>query len=413
MAHQRHSRHSVVEGIPLPSLNPDHWPSAHEDRVLSPGQTPHTAADKNGPPSSRFRLRISAEVWRALQYVGICVHFLSSPRPPSPSFTRVVPSVIARDVGHFMVQVYTPAGYARAKAKGDAPFPVVVNFHGGGFTLGTGTDDARFARFVLERCNAVFISVDYRLAPEFPFPTAVEDGADALLYVIRNAADLHVDPHRIAISGFSAGGNLALTAPLRLHSYLKAQRAKLPPQLEPEHKLVAVASWYPVTNFTISRAQRREWCKRPDRTLPPILTDLFDASYLHPPTLDLADPHLSPAMASDEMLRDALPDNVIMYTCEWDMLLREGEDFAGRLAAEPINKTMMYKEIDGVPHGWDKGPSPFSPPEGSEELYAECCQRLKEIFEERSDPKVDGVDGAESIDRPRDVHVEFHTPIYE
>lgn len=372
------SRRKTVEGIPLPDLPARITHHESPSVASSLSRTPHTAADKTGPPQSRFRLRLSAEVWRALQYVGICVHFWASPRPPSPSFTRVVPSVIAKDVGHFEMQFYTPKGYEAARREGgsDTRFPVVVNFHGGGFTLGSGTDDARFGRYVLERCNAVFVSVDYRLAPEYPFPTAVEDGADALYYVIRNAAELHLDPNRVATSGFSAGGNLAITTPLRLHAHFADMK-----ETAPEHKVVAVASWYPVTNYTLTRHERRARAKRPDQTLPPCLTNLFDAAYLYPPDLDLSDPHLSPSMASDALLMAGLPEDMIMYTCEWDMLLVEGEDFAGRLAAEPINKRVQYRMIDEVPHGWDKGPSPFSPPGGTDEVYAECCERLRGVFE--------------------------------
>ena len=252
----------------------------------------------------------------------------------------------------------------------------MVNFHGGGFTLGASTDDARFARFVLEKCGAVFVSVDYRLAPEYPFPTAVEDGADALLYVILNAAELHLDTQRIATSGFSAGGNLAITAPLRLHAFLEERKG-----LAPEHRIVAVASWYPITDYTLTRAERRAQATRPDRVLPPILTDLFDAAYLYPPGLDLEDPCLSPSKASDELLVDALPQDVIMYTCEWDMLLREAEHLAERLAAAPICKRVQYRMMGEVPHGWDKGPCPMAPPAGSEEVYAECCDKLRDVFE--------------------------------
>ncbi|KAL2109731.1 hypothetical protein VUR80DRAFT_2097 [Thermomyces stellatus] len=382
------SRRKTVEGIPLPDLPVS--VTHHEAASLSSSahHHAHTAAERTGQSQSRFRLRLAAEVWRALQYVGICVHFCASPRPPSPSFTRIVPSVIAREVGHFEMQFYTPSGYecAEAAAAGEEgpgraatrPFPVVVNFHGGGFTLGSGTDDARFARYVVDRCGAVFVSVDYRLAPEYPFPTAVEDGADALYYIIRNAAELRIDPRRIATSGFSAGGNLAITCPLRLHTFLRddAEATEVP-----HHKVVAVAAWYPVTNYTLTRSERRSRARRPDQTLPPFLTNLFDAAYLYPPDLDLSDPCLSPSMAPDQLLKDGLPDDVIIYTCEWDMLLEEAEDFACRLAAEPINKRVQYRMIDEVPHGWDKGPSLFCPPGRSEEVYVDCCDRLRGVFE--------------------------------
>jgi acetyl esterase/lipase len=91
-----------------------------------------------------------------------------------------------------------------------------VNFHGGGFTIGQASDDARWADAVVRNCNAVVVCVEYRLAPKYPHPTAVEDGVDAILYLIANAEQLGIDPDRIAVSGFSAGGNMAFTVPMKL-----------------------------------------------------------------------------------------------------------------------------------------------------------------------------------------------------
>jgi acetyl esterase/lipase len=239
--------------------------------------------------------------------------------------------------------------------------------------MGSAKDDARFARFVLEKSKAIFISVDYRLAPEYPFPVAVEDGTDALLYVIKNATELRIDPNRLATSGFSAGGNIAITAPMRLH--LLGETMPIP-----EHKIVAIATFYPITDYTLSREERRAGSVRPEATLPPSLTNLFDASYLFPPDLDLEDPCLSPNRASDELLIKSIPDNVFLFTCEWDMLLREGEYLAQRLEQPPISKRVFYNMIRGVQHGWDKGPSPMKPPPKSEKIYRMCCTRLCKVF---------------------------------
>merc|ERR1712023_153257 len=77
-------------------------------------------------------------------------------------------------------------------------------------------DDARWCSTVVDECNAVVIAVDYRLAPECPFPTAVEDGVDAVIWVHQNAEELGIDPNKIALSGFSSGANMACSVPLRL-----------------------------------------------------------------------------------------------------------------------------------------------------------------------------------------------------
>jgi acetyl esterase/lipase len=364
----------TVDGIPVVKLTSPEQPSL-SDVDTTPLET---ARDAVGPAPSRWRLRTSAVWWRSLQYVGMTLHFLAPERPPSPSFTKTIPSTISKTKGEFTLQFYTPKGY-EAAAKNGTKFPVVVNFHGGGFTIGNGTDDARFARFVLEECNAVFVSVDYRLSPENPFPVAVEDAADALLYLIRSGPVLHIDPFKLATSGFSAGANLAITSTLRLTDHLAALR-KFGAQI-PDHRVRAVASWYPVTDYTQPRAAKRAASVRPDQTLPETLTSLFDASYLQPSTLQLANPYLSPSRATDEHLAAAMPQTVILYTCEYDMLMQEGQEFGNRLGKAPISRDVRYKMIQGVPHAWDKSPDPTKPAEFSEDLYRECCGHLREAFE--------------------------------
>lgn len=361
---------ATIEGLPVnaPGLLPGR--SAEEER-LPPNKHPKKAKDKTGTGQSRFSLRMTAGWWRSLQCIGMSLHFLAPPRPPNPGFVKSVPSTLASKKGDFRLQFYLPAGYENGDKS--IRWPAVVNYHGGGFTLGSASDDARFARFVTERAQAVFISVDYRLAPEHPFPTAVDDGADALLHLIHNAAELRIDTMRLATSGFSAGGNVAITAPMRLHLFSKSNPI-------PNYKVIAIATWYPITDYTLSRAERRATSLKPEHTLPPTLTNLFDASYLFPPDLNLADPCLSPNKATDELLIDSIPPYVFFYTCEWDMLLREGEALARRFEQPPVAKRVFYYMIPEVPHGWDKGPNPVKPPPKSERLYAECSKRLKRVF---------------------------------
>ncbi|CAK7219556.1 hypothetical protein SCUCBS95973_003855 [Sporothrix curviconia] len=367
-----------VEGIPVGLTDPQDDPGREAEVATS--QRRNKAADKNTTaPPSRFSLRVSAGLWRTLQYVAMTSHFMAPPRPPSPAFTHTIKSTLSvkHKGGSISLLFYTPEGYGSKTSPTQQTYPAVVNFHGGGFVLGAGTDDARLARFVTETAGAVFVSVNYRLAPEHAFPTAVEDAADALLYVIRNAAELRIDPMRLATSGFSSGGNLCLTSLLRLGEY--CHQTQKTPAL-PEHRIVAAATWYPITDYTLSRAERRTACKRPDQALPSVLTDLFDASYLYPPDLDLRDPCLSPLQATDERLARDLPPLILLYTCEWDMLLQEGEDLARRLGRAPIGKDVHYKMIPEVPHSWDKSPNPLKAAPGAEELYRECCEKLKAAF---------------------------------
>ncbi|KAI1815196.1 Alpha/Beta hydrolase protein [Poronia punctata] len=337
---------------------------------LSPTAKPQVAEDRTGNPPSRFSLRLSAAWWRNLQCVGMGLHYMAPPRPPNPDFTKSVSSTVSQRRGEFTLHFYVPAEYDRESSQ---RWPAVINFHGGGFTIGSATDDARFARFIVERSKAIFISVDYRLAPEYPFPTAVEDGADSLIYVIKNAEELRIDPNLLATSGFSAGGNIAITAPMLLHLLKKTQPV-------PEYTVLAIVTFYPITDYTLSRAERRADSVKPDATLPASLTNLFDASYLFPPGLDLGDPCLSPNKASDELLQASIPPNVFFYTCEYDMLLREGEFLARRLEQPPISKRVFYTMVPKVTHGWDKSPNPVRPPPKTDNIYRECSTRLGKVF---------------------------------
>ncbi|MCD4532845.1 alpha/beta hydrolase [Nocardioides sp. cx-169] len=104
--------------------------------------------------------------------------------------------------GEVPLRVYTP------DASG-GPRPVVVNFHGGGFALGSSRQGDWICSTVAADLDAVVVSVDYRLAPTHRFPAAVEDCYDALVWTAAHADELGGDPERIGLMGDSAGGNLA------------------------------------------------------------------------------------------------------------------------------------------------------------------------------------------------------------
>ena len=102
------------------------------------------------------------------------------------------------------LRVYTPRPGSE-----DRPFPIVVHLHGAGFVAGDLDTHDSIARFHCKHADAVVIAVDYRLAPEHPFPAAVDDAYAAVEWAVEHAHELHGDARRIAVLGDSAGGNLA------------------------------------------------------------------------------------------------------------------------------------------------------------------------------------------------------------
>ncbi|KAI4220408.1 MAG: hypothetical protein L6R36_007646 [Xanthoria steineri] len=320
------------------------------------------AALGNSSPRSRSRwfLTFQAYLWRLLARIGFYLHPFPKPSPPEPSFISSYSTAPLHGPGAAILQLafYVPAEYHREVERG-RKYPAVVNFHGGGFTLGRPSDDARWAAAVNRQASAIVVGVTYRLAPEHPFPTAVEDGMCALLHIAAHAERLGIDPSQLSLSGFSAGANLAFAIPLRLQSYIRSsgmhphENESSAPDLP---RVASIIAWYPGLDYRLSRDQRRAASVKPSKTLSPILTNLMDASYF-PDAADMKSPYASPAAATDEELVTALPDDIALFLCEWDMLLQEGTDFSERL--ESLGKRVRCEIIKEREHAFDKKPWPF------------------------------------------------------
>ncbi|OJD17492.1 hypothetical protein AJ78_02413 [Emergomyces pasteurianus Ep9510] len=383
----------------------------------------------------RLVLRAKAIILRFFMKIGIALHGYPFPRPCLPHFTRVIqpspssssaaaaatlasPVALAANTTssrsrNISLHFYTPFNYQTNSPNGKR-WPVVVNFHGGGFTIGCATDDCRWAEIAVESTGAVFVSVDYRLAPEHPFPAAVDDGVDTLLYLEDNSQALSLDMTRVSLSGFSAGGNLAVAVPLRLHhrmsqqqqqqttpdsyhsdediglvdsnQYLLSSSANQPgphPHQEslptpPKIHFLSIFAWYPILDFVLTREARRNRSKNPDKRLPDFLTTLFDQSYLPDPT-DRFSPFASPIYAPDDMLHEALPSDIFLYVCEWDTLLEEGQEFAQRL--EAMGKKVRSMMVAGQRHAWDKSVNPLRDQRSIDILYKQACHEMRVIFD--------------------------------
>ena len=121
--------------------------------------------------------------------------------PPGPDVGEVVNGVFASPAGDLAYQLLRPATAG--------PHPVVLYFHGGGWVLGSATSDAPLCRDLCVRADAIVVSVDYRHAPEHPFPAAVDDACAAVRWAASNIAKFGGIEGQLVVAGWSAGANLA------------------------------------------------------------------------------------------------------------------------------------------------------------------------------------------------------------
>jgi acetyl esterase len=235
----------------------------------------------------------------------------------SPELASVEDRSIPGPAGDIAIRVYTPVG--------EGPFPVVVFFHGGGFTIGSLTSHDPVARRNCGEAEALVVAVDYRLAPEHPFPAAVEDAFAALQWVGEHAASIGGDPSRIAVCGDSAGGNLsAVTA-------IMARDAGGPP-------LRFQALIYPTTD---ARADYPSVQENGDSIF--LSADSMQWFYEQYKS-DKLDWRASPILAHD---LSGLPPALII-TAEYDTLRDEGEAYGEALRSAGNDVTI--RRYEGMTH---------------------------------------------------------------
>jgi acetyl esterase len=214
-------------------------------------------------------------------------------------------------VGERPGRLYVPSG-----ERGASPGPLLVFFHGGGWVYGDLDSHDPSCRFLAERAGVRVLSVDYRLAPEHPFPAAYDDCLAAYRWVVEHAPELGAVPERLAVGGDSAGGCLAAT------TALAAAEDGLP--------LASQLLVYPGTDMRGGTESR----------------ELFgDGFYLTTGFIDLArgaytpdrathdDPRVSPLVAK-------VPDGLApayVVTAGFDPLRDEGEAYARKLAEAGVD----------------------------------------------------------------------------
>jgi acetyl esterase len=228
--------------------------------------------------------------------------------------------------GPVPIRSYLPAG-ADTEADG---LPVVVFFRGGGWTIGSVADYDPIVRQIANRSGALVVSVDYRLAPEHPFPAALDDCWAATTWVAEHAAELGGDPTRIAVMGDSAGGNLAAVVAQR-----SARRGGPP--------LVAQVLVYPAVDAARDTESHRVNGEGYllDRHNMGWFYDCYSRNGIRPD-----DPEVSPLLADD--VSGVAPALVI--TAEYDPLRDEGEAYAAKLRSAGV--ATAATRYDGMIHGF-------------------------------------------------------------
>jgi acetyl esterase len=217
--------------------------------------------------------------------------------------------------GEIGLRIYIPR-----PGTGDQPFPIVVHFHGAGFVAGDLDTHDSIARFLCRHADAVVIAVDYRLAPEHPFPAAVDDAYAAVEWAVEHAREFHGDARRIAVIGDSAGGNLAAVV-------CQLAKANNGPRIAFQ---VLV---YPVVDFRLDATYpSREKFGGGDFFLSNRDMEFFRSCYLDDVPRHANDPRASPLLGTD--LAGLPPALVVTAGC--DPLHDEAKAYADRLAAAGV-----------------------------------------------------------------------------
>ena len=263
-------------------------------------------------------VRGSVEKSRVMLDLG---RHLVSGKPIEPVSVREL--MVPTPDGDVPATLYTPAGLPEKSG-------LLVFYHGGGWVVGTRDSHDNAVRFLAQHAGVRVLSIEYRLAPEFPFPAATEDALAAFEYAVAKAADLGADPARVAVGGDSAGGNLAAVT---------AQQAVRNGGPVPAFQLLI----YPATDF--AERYRSQDLFAEDLFLTDENMKWFEGHYV-PKGTDLTDPRLSPLRAKD---LSGLPPALIV-TAGFDPLRDEGEAYAQKLQEAGVE--VALRRHDDLIHGF-------------------------------------------------------------
>ncbi len=247
-------------------------------------------------------------------------NYAAAPKPPGDPLPRVEDRIVPGPVGPIAVRLYA--------ATTEPDLPVLVFFHGGGWVVSSIDGHDSLARRLAERSGALVVSVEYRLAPEHPFPAPHDDCWAVTRWLAAHAAEWGGDPTRLGVAGDSAGGNLAAGVALR------ARDEGVP--------LVFQLLIYPCIDADAAGPSITE------NAAGYFLTSADMAWFWRQfvPPSEWSNPYAVPARASH--LAGVAP--ALVQTAEFDPLRDEGEAYAAALAAAGTPVTCT--RYPGVVHGF-------------------------------------------------------------
>lgn len=228
------------------------------------------------------------------------------------------------------MRLYSPA------KRSNKPLPLLVYFHAGGWTFGGLESGQRFCESLVASGKMSVLAVDYSLAPENPYPGALEDCEIALEYAFENASELGTASNLISAGGDSTGGNLALASAM----YLNQKEGN-------KYSLRSLVLLYPV--LRVYNDKSSSWKKySKGYGLDGRLMEAYAQSYLFG-KIDsdpLKDPLISPYHAEDNQIKNLPP--ILMISAERDILNDQGQEFTVRL--QKLGRPIERIEFPGAVH---------------------------------------------------------------
>jgi acetyl esterase len=234
---------------------------------------------------------------------------------------NTIDKTISVDKVEIPIRIYTP--------KGNGPFPLLIYFHGGGFAFGNIAFADNVCKSISKKSSIIVLSVDYRLAPENPFPSGFNDACSVVSWAAKNAEEINVRPGKIAVGGDSSGGNLAAAVS---HKFRDASQDLIGLQI-----LI-----YPVLNLSDINSNSYN-CFAEGYGLTRRQMSHLIKVYIKDQS-DLENPYVSPLL--DDNFNNLPPTLII--SAEFDPLRDEGEMYSKKLkqAGIPVDyirfKTMAH-----------------------------------------------------------------------